>query len=75
MSLNEDGWTALMIAAMKGHTETAKALIAAGADVSAKDEDGQTALLFAARRPRWRVVMPPRMTLLLLICDSVSSTS
>lgn len=43
----ETDWTALMVAALLGHTETAQALIAAGADVNAEDE-GFTALMCAA---------------------------
>ena len=31
------GYTALMLAAWKGHTETAQALIALGADIEAKN--------------------------------------
>jgi uncharacterized protein len=39
--------TALMYAALEGHTESVKALLARGADVNTKDEAGHTALMFA----------------------------
>ena len=37
MCCDQDGWTALMCAAYHGHTETAQALIALGADIEAKN--------------------------------------
>ncbi len=40
--------TALGWAAAEGHTETVQALLDAGADVNAKNEDGLTALWWAA---------------------------
>lgn len=43
-----DGWTALMWAAKRGHTETAELLLKHGADVNAKENKGWTALMFAA---------------------------
>jgi ankyrin repeat protein len=43
------GRTALMLAAERGHTETAKALIDAGADVNAKGKGNKTALMLAAK--------------------------
>ena len=39
---------ALHLAAQEGHTETVKALLAAGAEVNAKAKDGRTALHVAA---------------------------
>jgi len=45
---DKDGWTALIGAAAKGHTDTVKALIDAGADVNAKDKYGETAPMNAA---------------------------
>ena len=47
-SINEDGWTALIIASSWEHTEIAELLIAAGEYVDATDEDGWTALMHAS---------------------------
>jgi ankyrin repeat protein len=48
---DEDGATALLWAAVEGHTETAKVLIDAGADVNTKDKEyGATALMGEAHR-------------------------
>ena len=44
------GMTPLILASSFGHTETAKMLILAGADVNATDETGATAILRAAGR-------------------------
>ena len=44
---NENGTTALMIAAFLGHTATMQALLAQGADIDAKDAEGYDALLYA----------------------------
>ena len=44
---NDDGWTPLHDAAYAGHKETVELLIAKGADVNAKDEDGDTPLVYA----------------------------
>ena len=47
---DECGKTPLMYAAMYNHTpEVAKALINAGANLNTKDNDGRTALMWAAR--------------------------
>jgi hypothetical protein len=45
-----DGWTALRLAAHKGHDAVATALVHAGADVDAQDTVGETALHCAARK-------------------------
>lgn len=45
---DEDGNTALIIAAIFGHNTIAQILLANGADVNAKDNDGKTALMWAA---------------------------
>ncbi|MGB7923796.1 MAG: ankyrin repeat domain-containing protein [Pyrinomonadaceae bacterium] len=42
-----DGWTALMIATIKGHCEIVRALLNKGADANLKNHDGLTALRFA----------------------------
>lgn len=41
------GHTELMYAALEGHTEKVRALLARGADVNAKDAAGRTSLMFA----------------------------
>ncbi len=53
--LQDDGDTALMKAAIGGHTDTVKALIDKGADVNAKDKRGDTALMLAARDGRTEI--------------------
>jgi ankyrin repeat protein len=50
------GQSALMWAATEGHVEVVRALIEAGADVTARSKQGWTALLFAARDGRMDVV-------------------
>jgi len=45
---DEDGWTAIMLAAYNGHTEIVKMLLDRGAAVEARDADGNTALMWAA---------------------------
>ena len=50
------GATVLMVAAFKGHAETARALIEAGADVNAKAKKGTTALMFAAKKGHTGIV-------------------
>ena len=44
------GKTALIWAAMRGHTETSQLLITAGDDVNASDNDGETVLTIVARK-------------------------
>ncbi|MGB7922728.1 MAG: ankyrin repeat domain-containing protein [Pyrinomonadaceae bacterium] len=44
---SEDGWTPLMLATIKGHTEVVLALLKQGADVNARNKKGWTALMFA----------------------------
>ena len=43
-----DGWTALHLAARNGKLDCVKALIEAGADLNAQKNDGSTALHLAA---------------------------
>lgn len=47
-SADEQGRTALILAATAGHTATVKTLIANGADVKNTDKQGKTALIWAA---------------------------
>lgn len=47
------GWSALHLAALKGHFECAKALVEAGADKTLRDKKEQTALDLAQRPPEW----------------------
>ena len=42
------GWTPLIVAAINGHTAIVKSLLAAGADINARDEDDWTPLMQAA---------------------------
>jgi len=64
-----DGWTPLNYAAFVGHKEIAELLIAAGADVNAKDDDGKTPLDWAekvrhADRPKTKAVKKETANLL-----------
>jgi len=43
-----DGWTALISASAAGHREVVQALLAAQAEVNAKENHGATALEFAS---------------------------
>ena len=45
-----DGWTALMSAALNKADDLAKLMIESGADVNAKDDKGKTALTYALER-------------------------
>jgi ankyrin repeat protein len=45
-----NGYTPLMLAVSGGHVAVAKLLIAAGADVHARDDDGNTVLKMAGQR-------------------------
>jgi len=51
------GTTVLMVAAGKGNVEMVKVLIAAGADVNAKNKKGLTALDFAIDHPEIAAVL------------------
>jgi excisionase family DNA binding protein len=44
---SSDGWTPLMLATIKGHTEMVEALLKNGADSNARNRKGWTALMFA----------------------------
>jgi ankyrin repeat protein len=45
----KDGWTALIIASMKGKSDIVKMLVDLGADVNAVNKCGMTALMHASR--------------------------
>jgi hypothetical protein len=45
------GWTALMLAAYKGDADSVKALVAAGADLNARNNDGLTAFDYGCTYP------------------------
>ena len=47
---SEEHWTPLMFAAAEGHGDVAKRLLAAGADPSAADIDGEDSVLFARNK-------------------------
>ena len=51
-STNYTGWTALMMASVFSNTEVVRLLLANGAEVDSKDEDGRTALMYASREGR-----------------------
>ena len=53
---NGIGSTALLAAALNGHTETVKALLDVGVDINGKDENGETALVRAAFRGQTETV-------------------
>ena len=44
---DNEGWTALIWAAIRGHIEVVEVLLKHGADVNAKNNNGRTALFWA----------------------------
>ncbi len=69
----EDGWTALMKAAHKGHANIVKMLLEEGANVNATNEDGNTALNLAVRRfttPCYHFYRSPEVIQILLQADA-----
>jgi ankyrin repeat protein len=54
-AVDEDNWSALMMAAANGGLEAAKLLIAADADVNIEDAAGDTALLLAIKHSHYQV--------------------
>ena len=55
-SLSKGGSTALILASAKGNEEIVRALLDANADVNAKTDNGFTALQWAEKNERWKVV-------------------
>jgi ankyrin repeat protein len=53
---DEDGRTALMLAAYNGSTDIVRLLIGKGAPVNAQDGAGRTALMYAASGPNYQTV-------------------
>ena len=53
---DDNGFTALLHASKKGHTEIVRMLLAAGAKIDHVDEDGNTALLQASREGHTEIV-------------------
>ena len=49
-----------MFAAQNGHQQVARALLEAGADVNATEEDDYTALMFACQNGHLEVACPTR---------------
>ena len=45
--INNDGWTALMIASQNGHSDAIGLLISKGSDVNLMTKDGKTASIIA----------------------------
>lgn len=52
----EEGWTALMFATQEGRFEIVELLINCGAEVNAKNEDGETALTVAEKKDYSEIV-------------------
>ena len=55
-AVDEDGETALYLAAEAGDSDIVKLLLDAGADVNIRNEDGETALVIARKENQQRVV-------------------
>jgi ankyrin repeat protein len=53
---NEEGRTALMVAASDGHVNIVRALVLAGADINAIDDDQRNAVAYAAENDHAAVV-------------------
>merc|ERR1711988_1252382 len=53
-----DGWTALILAAGKGHLEVVDALLRAGAGVQLQNKKGMTALMLATQKGHSNIVEP-----------------
>ena len=51
MPRRDNGATALMVASDNGHLDVVQALLAKGAEVNARDNDGLTALMWPPGRP------------------------
>jgi class 3 adenylate cyclase len=53
---SRDGWSPLMMAASKGHSDTVLVLVEKGADLNVQDDQGSTALMLAAGNGHMRSV-------------------
>jgi ankyrin repeat protein len=53
---DEDGWTALMYAAVEGHAALVSAIVKAGANKNVKNVDGRTAADLAEQRKYTEVI-------------------
>ena len=54
--VRDEGWTPLMYAAMHGHVNAARPLLASGADTNARNDGGSTPLMIAATHGRAELV-------------------
>ncbi len=70
-SVNEKGYTALMIATYHGHTNTVDKLLALGANACLEDKRGNTALMAAIFRGEFRIAK----TLIKQDCDTQHSNN
>ena len=53
---NRNGSTALMLAALNGHTDSVRVLLRRPTDIDSKDRTGLTALTYAASRDHYDIV-------------------
>ena len=47
IAVDEDGWTAIMMAALGGHLTCLQLLVDGGADLNATSKDGRTTIVWA----------------------------
>ena len=53
---DDTGWTSLIWASVKGHTDIVKLLLENGSDVNAKDSDGKSPLIMASTEGYTKIV-------------------